>query len=29
MKELKGHIFHKQRKWQCPKCSKIRMQRQK
>jgi hypothetical protein len=29
MKELKGHIFHKQRKWQCPKCSKIRMQQQK
>jgi hypothetical protein len=29
MKELKGHIFHKQRKWQCPKCSKVRMQQPK
>jgi hypothetical protein len=27
MKELKGHIYHKQRKWKCPKCSKIRMQK--
>jgi|GEM_PF-6197276 len=27
MKELKGHIYHKQRKWQCPQCSKIRMQK--
>jgi hypothetical protein len=27
MKELKGHIFHKQRKWKCPKCARIRMQR--
>jgi len=29
MKELKGHIYHKQRKWKCPKCGKIRMQKQK
>jgi hypothetical protein len=26
MKELKGHIYHKQRKWKCPKCGRIRMQ---
>ena len=29
MKELKGHIYHKQRKWQCPKCGRVRMQQQK
>ena len=29
MKELKGHIYHKQRKWECPKCSKVRMQKPK
>jgi len=29
MKELKGHIYHKQRKWKCPKCGKIRMQAQR
>jgi hypothetical protein len=29
MKEVKGHIFHKQRKWACPKCAKIKMQKQK
>jgi hypothetical protein len=29
MKELKGHIYHKQRKWKCPKCAKVRMQKQK
>jgi hypothetical protein len=29
MKELKGHIYHKQRKWACPLCAKIRMQKQK
>jgi len=29
MKELKGHIYHKQRKWQCPQCGKIRMEKQK
>jgi hypothetical protein len=29
MKELKGHIYHKQRKWKCPQCGKIRMQQQK
>jgi hypothetical protein len=27
MKELKGHIYHKQRKWTCPQCAKIRMQK--
>jgi predicted RNA-binding Zn-ribbon protein involved in translation (DUF1610 family) len=27
MKELKGHIYHKQRKWKCPQCGKVRMQR--
>jgi hypothetical protein len=26
MKELKGHLYHKQRKWRCPRCGKIRMQ---
>ncbi len=29
MKELKGHIYHKKRKWECPKCRRIRMQKQK
>jgi rubrerythrin len=29
MKEMKGHIFHKKRKWRCPKCAKVRMQTQK
>ena len=29
MKELKGHIYHKKRKWKCPKCGKVRMQAQK
>jgi len=29
MKELKGHIYHQQRKWKCPKCAKVRMQKQK
>jgi hypothetical protein len=29
MKEFKGHIYHKQRKWMCPKCAKVRMQKQK
>jgi len=29
MKEVKGHIFHKQRKWKCPKCGKVRMQQQR
>jgi hypothetical protein len=28
MKELKGHIYHKQRKWKCPKCNRVRMQAQ-
>jgi transposase-like protein len=26
MKELKGHIYHKKRKWRCPKCNRVRMQ---
>ena len=26
MKELKGHIFHKKRKWKCPKCNRLKMQ---
>ena len=26
MKELKGHIYHGQRKWKCPKCKRVRMQ---
>jgi hypothetical protein len=29
MKELKGHIYHKKRKWKCPQCGRIRMQVQK
>jgi len=29
MKELKGHIYHKKRKWKCPKCGKVRMQDQR
>jgi hypothetical protein len=29
MKELKGHIYHKQRKWKCGLCGKVRMQKQK
>ena len=29
MKELKGHIYHKKRKWKCPKCGKVRMQAHK
>jgi hypothetical protein len=28
MKELKGHIYHKKRKWKCPKCNRVRMQAQ-
>jgi hypothetical protein len=27
LKELKGHIYHKNRKWKCPGCSRIRMQK--
>lgn len=27
MKELKGHVFHKKRKWRCPKCEKVKMQK--
>lgn len=26
MKELKGHIYHKKRKWRCPKYNRVRMQ---
>ena len=26
MKELRGHIYHKKRKWRCPRCSRVRMQ---
>ena len=29
MKELKGHIYHKKRKWKCPQCNRIRMQEPK
>ena len=29
MKELKGHIYHKKRKWKCPRCNRVRMQEQK
>ena len=29
MKELKGHIFHKKRKWKCPTCGRVRMQEPK
>jgi transposase-like protein len=29
MKELKGHIYHKKRKWKCPKCGRVRMQEHK
>jgi hypothetical protein len=26
MKELKGHVYHGNRKWKCPKCNRVRMQ---
>ena len=29
MKERKGHLFHKQRKWVCPQCRKVKMQKPK
>jgi len=29
MKELKGHIYHKKRKWKCRKCGRVKMQGQK
>jgi len=29
MKEVKGHIFHGKRKWRCPQCQKIKMQKPK
>jgi hypothetical protein len=28
MKELKGHIYHKKRKWRCPGCNRVTMQKQ-
>ena len=28
MKELKGHIYHKRRKWKCRKCGRVSMQGQ-
>ena len=28
MKELKGHIYHKKRKWKCPRCNRVKMQEQ-
>ncbi len=28
MKELKGHVYHKQRKWRCPICARVKMQKQ-
>lgn len=27
MQELKGHLYHKQRKWRCPQCKRVRMQK--
>ena len=27
MTELKGHIYHKRRKWRCPKCNRVKMQK--
>jgi transposase-like protein len=29
MAETKGHIYHKKRKWRCPKCNRVRMQEPK
>lgn len=29
MKELKGHIYHGQRKWKCAVCARVRMQKPK
>jgi hypothetical protein len=26
---LKGHIYHGKRKWRCPQCQKIKMQKPK
>lgn len=26
MQELKGHIYHKKRKWKCKLCLRVRMQ---
>ena len=28
MKEMKGHVYHKQRKWKCPICARVKMQKQ-
>jgi rubrerythrin len=27
MQEVKGHVFHKKRKWRCPRCKRVRMQK--
>jgi hypothetical protein len=29
MVELKGHIYHKKRKWKCPQCGRVKMQEPK
>jgi hypothetical protein len=29
MTELKGHIYHKKRKWKCLKCNRVKMQEPK
>jgi hypothetical protein len=29
MREVKGHIYHQQRKWKCPKCATVRMQKRR
>ena len=29
MTELKGHIYHKKRKWRCPQCNRVKMQEPK
>jgi hypothetical protein len=29
MREVKGHIYHQQRKWKCPKCTTVRMQKRR
>jgi len=29
MEELKGHIYHKKRKWKCPACNRVKMQEPK
>jgi len=27
MEELKGHVYHKNRKWRCPRCGRASMQK--